>query len=336
MNTDSKDHMGRILITGGAGFIGLSLAWHLRKSADLILLDSLRHRVDFQNQWANSCGAKLVVGDVRDADLVLRCLDGCNCVVHLASLAGVDRVRTNPGETSRTILDGTKALLDACSKSPNIKRIVVASTSEVYGINADRDDEYEFHGPLPDDDPRWIYAASKLVAERMVLNFGAEHGLDAFIVRPFNVYGPGQLGRGAVETFVKRALAAEPLEVFNGGEQVRAWCFITDLLKGLEAILLARDLASNIYNMGNPYAALTTRQLASKIVHLAQSKSTIRSRQETLAEVQFRVPNISRAETELGFGPAVDLEQGLIWTIAWYKHLLDGSPVAPWEGDFGL
>lgn len=334
---DTRPSLGPVLITGGAGFIGLALAWHLRQSADVVLLDSLRHKADLQTQWANSSGARLVVGDVRDKDVLARAMDTCRSVVHLASLAGVDRVRAHPEETTETILGGTRTLLETCEKTSSVRRILLASTSEVYGVHANRNDEYETGSSLPDGDPRWSYAEAKLAAERMGLAFGSEHGVEVFVIRPFNVYGPGQLGRGAVETFTRRALGTEPLDVFDGGQQVRAWCFISDILRGIEAVLRAKDLRSRIFNLGNPEAALTTRQLAQRIIALTGSRSPVRNKNHGGAEVELRVPQITRAVDELGFRPMVDLELGLKHTVAWYRQWVENSqPLAPWEGDFGL
>ncbi len=332
-----EQNLGRILITGGAGFIGLALAWHLRKSADVVLLDSLRHKTDLQIQWADSSGARLVVGDVRDARVLAEAMNGCTSVVHLASLAGVDRVRSHPDETARIIMDGTKTLVHTCDHNSTVRRIVMASTSEVYGVYADRNDEYEAGSSLPGGDPRWFYAEAKLAAERMLLTFGLEHSLETFVVRPFNVYGPGQLGRGAIETFIRRALASKDLLIYNGGKQVRAWCFISDLVRALEALLSVQHAHSRIYNLGNPLAAISTDGLAREIIRITGSNSLPRSETGVSAEVQYRVPNIKRAMSELGFSPAVGLEQGLRHTVDWYRDWFEnGHPLAPWEGDFGL
>lgn len=331
----SSKHDERILITGGAGFIGLALAWQLR-STQVVLLDSLSHRVDLQTQWAKASGASLVVGDVRDQDVLGRAMDGCTSVIHLASLAGVDRVRRHPQETAKTIVDGTRKLLDVCDRNSTVRKILLVSTSEVYGEYADNNSEDEV-GKLPGDDPRWVYAASKLAAEKMALSFGQKSGIEVFVIRPFNVYGPGQLGRGAVETFVRRALESRDLEIFNGGEQVRAWCFITDLLKGILALLIQDVSGPRIFNLGNPKAASSTKDLAKEVIRLSASLSRLVDRDLARAEVVYRVPNIDRAMSVLGFHPEVSLEQGLRRTIDWYRYWLDrGQARAPWEGELGL
>lgn len=306
-----------VLITGGAGFIGLALAARLAGRERVVLFDALLHDPGLQRERAAAVGAELIEGDVCDPDALAQAMRGAGRVVHLASLAGVERVCSAPVDTLSAQLSGGLNLFAACGRTPGLERVVLVSSSEVYGPRADRVDEDATAAPLPVGDPRWVYAAGKLALEHLGLAHHRQHGLPVCVVRPFNVYGPGQLGVGAVRTFGLRALAGEPLEVHNGGQQVRAWCHIDDLVAGLEAVLSAPVAPGRIYNLGNPAAAVSVRELAERIRTAAGSTSPIVDHRRPGAEVQIRIPDIARARRELGFEPTVGLDAGLASTLDW-------------------
>ncbi len=317
----------RILITGGAGFIGVNLADGLRDQHRVVLFDKLCHDPALQRRRAAALGVELVEGDVTDADALAGVLSGCSRVVHLASLAGVERVCSDPIGTMRTVLLGVMNLLDACRAQGGIERVVIVSTSEVYGPRADRVAEDAVCAPLLAGQARWTYAAAKLAAEHLGLAFRAQAGVPVVVVRPFNVYGPGQLGLGAVRTFVEQALDGLALELHGGGDQVRAWCFVDDLCDGLRAALFEPSAVGRVYNLGNQNAASSIRELAGLVVRLSGSKSRIVSVERPGAEVAFRVPDIGSARRDLGFEPRVDLEAGLLRTLDWYRRQGDAAKV---------
>jgi nucleoside-diphosphate-sugar epimerase len=237
----------------------------------------------------------------------------------MASLAGVEVVSGDPVGTMRTTLMGSLNLLMACLRVPGVRRVVLTSSSEVYGPDADGVGEDD--AVLPQSgEPRWSYAVSKLAAERLGLACHRQHGLEVCVVRPFNVYGPGQVGPGAVHGFVRRALANAPIELHNGGDQVRAWCFVDDLTAGMEAALFSSAAVGQVFNLGNPRAALSIRELAQMIIRLCDSGSRLVPVSRSGPEVRVRIPDILRAQRLLGFDPRVDLEQGLQPTIAWYRQ----------------
>jgi len=313
----------RILITGGAGFIGLTLAARLKERCQVAVLDALLHDAALQRARVQALGAELVEGDVADPETLSRALRGADRVVHLASLAGVDKVCASPVDTLRGLLLGGVGLLDACARSSGLERVVLVSSSEVYGPEADGVDE-DAAATLPAGDPRWSYAAGKLAMEQMGLAHHRQHGLPVCVIRPFNVYGPGQLGAGAVRTFSRRALRAAPLELHNGGRQVRAWCYIDDFVAGLEAALFDPAAVGRVYNLGDPRGALSVRDLAERIRTLAGGHSPIVERARAGAEVARRIPDIARARRELGFAPRVDLASGLERTLDWFGQYPEG------------
>jgi nucleoside-diphosphate-sugar epimerase len=172
---------------------------------------------------------------------------------------------------------------------------------------------------------RWTYAVSKLATEHLAHNYWKQFNLPTVSIRPFNIYGPGQVGEGAVHAFVVRALQGEKLLIHNEGDQIRSWCYIDDII---EAILLAmeRDEAvGESFNIGNPRSTVTIYQLAQLIVRLTESKSPIEFVEWDFADVELRIPDVKKAEKLLGFRAQVELEQGLLSTIEWYRRKLSGE-----------
>ena len=306
----------RILITGGAGFLGSALAARLCDRCEVVILDSLRRNALVYRDLP----VKLIRGDVLDEDCVSQAVQGCLKVVHMASVAGVGAVEADPAGTMRTALQGTANVLQACRSQGGLDRVVIFSSSEVYGPRADNVRE-EDAGLLPATaEPRWSYALGKLAAEHLGFSYRRQYGLPVAAVRPFNVYGPGQVGEGAVHTFVERALAGAPLTLNNGGGQVRAWCFVDDLIAGLLPVLHQEAAVGRVFNLGNPGQAVSIRELAETVVRLSGSKSRLEDAFRPGPDVEVRIPDISRAREILGFTPAVDLEAGLQKTVEWYRR----------------
>lgn len=304
-----------VLITGGAGFLGLALARRMATGRQVRLLDAMVHGA-LQRRAVAASGLDCRAGDLRDPACLLPALEGVSDIVHLASLAGVERVRREPVETIETILLGTSALLAACRNRP-IRRLIFVSTSEVYGAEAADAREECASANFDPTEARWCYGAAKLAAEHLVLAHGRQHGRQVTVVRPFNVYGPGQFGQGAVHALVRQALAGGPLRVFNGGRQVRAWLYVDDFVEGILRVLSAEAAAGLVFNLGNENAALSVMDLARRVASLAGGLDIV-GEVRPGAEVGLRVPNMERARRLLGFAPRVDLDEGLERTLAWY------------------
>ncbi len=303
-----------VLITGGGGFLGLALARVLARAHRVILLDALVHG-ESQRQEVQSSGLTLIEADLRDRDTLEQALEGVDWIVHLASLAGVEKVRARPVETMETILSGTSVLLEACRRR-DIERLVFVSTSEVYGSQALDAREEAISADFDPSEARWSYGAAKLAAEHLVMAHGRQYGLPACVVRPFNVYGPGQFGQGAVHVMLRQALCGEPILVHNRGDQVRAWLYVEDFVAGLVMTLESERSIGGVFNLGNPAATLTVLELARRLAALAGGVGVEHCALGG-AEVDVRVPNIDRARRLLGFEPRVGLDEGLRRTLDW-------------------
>jgi nucleoside-diphosphate-sugar epimerase len=309
----------QILLTGGAGFIGTSLAKRLVDSNRIVILDNC-HRNALQGlplaQHPNLC---FVEGDVLDPEAVRSAIEGCDVVVHLAAIAGVDTVLNMPVTTMRVNIIGTYNVLEAAMTVGGIERLVDFSTSEVFGAYAYNVREGDLTSLGAVGEARWTYAVSKLATEHLAHNYQKQFGLPALSIRPFNIYGPGQVGEGAVHRFITQALSGADITVHNDGSQIRAWCYIDDIVDGILAALERPEAVGHAFNIGNPRSVVTIFNLATQIVRLSGSKSRITFAKWNQVDVELRIPNIDKARDILGYEPKVDLEQGLQRTIEWYR-----------------
>ncbi len=310
----------RVLVTGGAGFIGSHLAERLVPANEVVLFDSFRRDALSSTGLADHPKVTVVRGDVLDRDALRRAMEGCDAVVHMASIAGVDTVLRNPVTTMRIALIGTDNALECAREQGGVRRFVDFSTSEVFGRYAYQVTEFDATTLGAVGEARWTYAVAKLATEHLALSHHKEHGLPACSIRPFNVYGPRQVGEGAIHHFIRRALAGEPLTIHNDGAQIRAWCYIDDIV---DAVLLAleRDEAvGHAFNIGNPRSTVTIYNLAREIVRLSSSRSTLELVPWPHADVEIRVPAVEKARELLHFQARIDLEEGLLRTIQWYRR----------------
>ena len=310
----------RVLITGGAGFIGTSLALRLYEQNRLVILDTFSRDALTGTPLERHPNVSVVRGDVRDMDAVVRAVDGCDIVIHMASIAGVDNVMQNPVPTMEVSLFGTANVLRACRDAGGIERFVDFSTSEVFGSHAYNVGEGDVTTLGAVGEARWTYAVSKLATEHLTYNYYKQFGLPTVAVRPFNIYGPRQVGQGAIHHFIRRALAHEPVTVHNDGAQIRSWCYIDDIVDGILLCLEKDEAVGHTFNIGNPRGTLTIYNLAREILRLSSSSSHIEFVPWKFADVELRIPNIEKARTLLGYAPRVDLEEGLLRTIYWYRQ----------------
>lgn len=310
------------LVTGGAGFIGTALTRRLADTNRIRIFDSLRRNALAEAGLDKHPNVELVVGDVRDEASLRKATAGADYVIHMASIAGVDTVLKNPVLTMEVSLLGTMNALRAAQDAGGVKRFIDFSTSEVFGSYAFRVREADVTSLGAVGEARWTYAVSKLATEHLAHNYWKQFGLPTCAIRPFNIYGPGQVGEGAVHAFVVRALEGQPITIHNEGDQIRAWCYIDDIV---EAILLALEREESIgqsFNVGNARSTITIYQLARLVVRLTGSSSPIEFVKWDFPDVELRVPDVKKAERLLGFKAGVDLEDGLARTIAWYRDKL--------------
>jgi nucleoside-diphosphate-sugar epimerase len=312
----------KILVTGGAGFIGTALCRRLLANNQIRVLDNLRRNALAEAGLDKHENVELVVGDVRDAALVASATRGVDYVVHMASIAGVDTVLKNPVTTMEVSLEGTINALRAARDAGTVKRLIDFSTSEVFGSYAFRVREADVTSLGAVGEARWTYAVSKLATEHLAHNYHVQYGLPTCSIRPFNIYGPGQVGEGAVHAFAVRALKGEPLLVHNDGDQIRSWCYIDDIVDGIELCLMRPEAVGHSFNIGNPRSTVTIYHLARMVIEAAGSSSPIEFVRREMVDVELRVPDVKKAEQRLGFRAKVDLDVGLKRTLEWYRAKL--------------
>jgi UDP-glucuronate decarboxylase len=215
---------------------------------------------------------------------------------------------------------GTYNVLEAAMKQDNVERFIDFSTSEVYGSYAYKLGEGDTTTMGAVGEARWTYAISKLAGEHLAHSYYKEFGLPVVSLRPFNIYGPMQVGEGAIHTFITRALKNEDILIHGDGDQIRSWCYVDDIVQGILLCLEKREAMGHVFNIGNPKGTITILSLAQKIVDICESKSKIVFVTKTFVDVELRIPDIEKAKKILGYGPKVDLDEGLKRTIEWYKR----------------
>lgn len=310
--------MKRILITGGGGFIGTHLAERLCRDHEVVLLDSFRRdALSFAPGLRAHRNVRVVTADVRDAAAVSAAASEASVVIHLAAIAGVSSYYKEPLLTLETNILGTLNLL-SCSARSGIEKLVYFSTSEVYGVDAMFVDENQpcSFGPLTDR--RWVYATSKAAGENLCLRYAEQHGFRCVVIRPFNVYGPRQVGEGAICNFLAAAVKRQPLRVYGDGTAIRSWCYVDDAVQAVLAVL-ANDGFQGILNIGNPREIESTSGLARRVASLVPG-ATIEYHAVQRQEVRARVPDISLARSVLSWEPRVELDQGLRATLRWFQE----------------
>jgi UDP-glucuronate decarboxylase len=308
----------RILVTGGAGFIGSHLSERLvEQGHDVICLDNL-----FTGSHANvrhlegKPGFRFVEHDVCEPLLV-----DVDRIFNLACPASPIHYQVNPMKTVQTNVMGALNMLEIARRMG--ARILQASTSEVYGDPAVHPQVESYWGNVNPTGPRACYDEGKRVAETLMSDYHRQAGVDIRIARIFNTYGPRMAendGR-VVSNFILQALKGEPITLYGTGEQTRSFCYVDDLVEGLIRLMDADGITDPV-NLGNP-GEFTMRQLAEMTCRLCGSNSEIEMRPLPQDDPTRRRPDISRARALLGWQPHIPLEQGLARTIADFTARLE-------------
>jgi UDP-glucose 4-epimerase len=310
----------KILITGGAGFIGSSLAARLCDNNEVILFDNLARNTLKYTTLLDHRNVSLVKGDVLDFQSVSHSMKGSDIVVHAAAIAGIDTVIKSPVTTIEINIIGTANVLKAAKENEVKERILTFSTSEVFGPMAYRSSESDITVAGSAGEARWVYAVSKIAGEHLAHSYYREFGLPISTVRPFNIYGPGQTGEGAIQIFIRRALKNEDIYIYGDGTQIRAWCFVDDMVEGLLHSLENSNAVGESFNIGNSRAVTTIYGLAQTVCRVLNSKSKISFKEPLSADVELRIPETKKAFELLNFEAKIDLEEGIIRTAKWYKE----------------
>ena len=318
----------RSLVTGGAGFIGSHLAEFLLARGDevhviddlstgsILNIEHLKPRADFH----------YTIDSVMNYRVIAELVDRCDTIFHLAASVGVDLIVQDPVRTIATNIRGTEIILEAAGKK--CKKVVLASTSEVYGktskVPFGEGDDLVLG---PTNMARWSYACSKAIDEFLAIAWWKQYALPVVIVRLFNTVGPRQTGRYGmvIPRFIEAALAGRPIAVYGSGKQSRSFAYVKDIVAAIVKLSGEEGAVGEIFNLGSG-DEVTIDELALMIKKLTGSKSEIvhisydEAYEEGFEDVIRRVPDISKAQRLIGFEPKVKLEEILVRTIEHMKE----------------
>jgi dTDP-alpha-D-glucuronic acid decarboxylase len=311
--------MARVLITGGCGFIGSHLAEYLAGQRDEVTVFDLAGPAD-----GGIDTVRYLQGDVRDEAAIGKPVaDGIDVVYHMSAVVGVDRYLTAPADVAEINLLGTLNVLRAARETG--ARVLVASTSEIYGKNPAtpwHEDSDRVLGTTSAD--RWSYSTSKALAEHLTFGYIRQYGVRASIVRFFNVYGPRQRPAYVVSRSIHRALHGLAPEVYDGGRQTRCFTYVTDAIRGTVLAATSEQAEGEHFNIGN-HRESTIAEVVSIICELTGVEAPARQVDTAAAwgaryeDIPRRVPDTTKARTVLGWEPTTSLRAGLAATIEWAR-----------------
>jgi UDP-glucose 4-epimerase len=313
-------HNKTIFITGGAGFIANTLIKHYVEHNKIVVYDNFHRDTLTNSGLSNHPNVKIIKGDVLDFELLTNSMKGADVVVHAAGIAGIDTVIKNPVTTMRVNMIGTANALEAARINGVTERFVDFSTSEVFGSMAFRSTESDATVAGSAGEARWTYAVSKLAGEHLAHAYYSQFKLPVVTVRPFNVYGPGQTGEGAIQIFIKRALQNQDIKIDGDGNQIRAWCYVDDFVDCLIRCIEDPKAIGESFNLGNARAVITILGLAQTVCRVLNSSSKIVFEAPLSADIAIRIPSVEKTWEVLGFKAKVDLEEGVLNTANWMKE----------------
>lgn len=315
----------RILITGGAGFIGSHLAdYYLAKENEVVLLDNLSTG-SRNNLKGTDSKCQLIAGDIRNSDLVNELVKKSDLVLHMAAALGVSTILNNPIESISTNIHGSETVMLAASKHK--KRIIIASTSEIYGKNPKQPlnelDDRVIGSP---QNIRWSYSDAKAIEEATASALNRSQGLKVTTVRFFNTVGPRQTGQYGmvVPRFVKNALANEEIQVYGDGNQTRVFCHVNDAIAAVVKLAETDSSIGEVYNVGG-VGEISINNLAEKIISTTKSASNIRhipydqAYPSGFEDMQRRVPDTSKIQSVFGWKPEMSLEDIILDVSNYFK-----------------
>jgi UDP-glucose 4-epimerase len=308
----------KVFITGGAGFIANTIIARLVENNTIVVYDNFHRDTLSASPFANHKNIKVVKGDVLDQDSLTKAMAGSDLVIHAAGIAGIDTVIKDPVKTMRVNMIGTANALEAAKINNITDRFIDFSTSEIFGSYAFKSTEGDNTVSGSAGEARWTYAVSKLAGEHLAHSYYKVYNLPAVTVRPFNVYGPGQTGEGAIQIFIKKALKNEDILINGDGNQIRAWCYVDDFVDCIMLALENKTAIGQSFNIGNARAVTTILGLAEVVCRVLKSDSKILFRDALSADVELRIPSVEKAKELLGFKAKVDLEEGVLKTADWF------------------
>jgi UDP-glucuronate decarboxylase len=294
-----------IVITGAGGFIGTHLYNKFKTFNKVIGFDiHPRNGVLYGDVTQKKCQNFIQRGAI---------------VIHCASIAGVDNVISDPVKCYDTILKGTMNVIEACVNN-GAKQFINLSTSETMR-NTAMGSMLTLVSDVNLFEARWAYSNAKEGMEYLSMRTAVSYNLPAVSIKPFNIFGPGQITGGAINRFINLAIRDETIELRNYGDQIRSWCYIDDFITALEACINNKNVNYQSLSVGNPQNTLTIKLLADMVIRLAKSNSTIKYIDWKEADIEVRIPSITEARQLLDFSPQVQLEEGIKKTIDYYRKL---------------
>jgi UDP-glucose 4-epimerase len=311
-----------IFITGGAGFIANTLIKHYINNNKIIVYDSFHRDTLTLSEVANHTNLTVIKGDVLNLDFLTQNMKGADVVVHAAGIAGIDTVVKNPVKTMQVNMIGTANTLEAARVNNIQDRFIDFSTSEVFGSMAFKSTEIDQTVAGSAGEARWTYAVSKLAGEHLAHAYYSQYKLPVVTVRPFNVYGPGQTGEGAIQIFIKKALKNETIRIQGDGSQIRAWCYVEDFVECLIRCIEEPKAIGESFNIGNARAVITILGLAQTVCRVLNSRSDIVFEPPLSADIAIRIPSVEKTSEVLGFKAKFDLDEGIKKTAEWMRKLL--------------
>ena len=319
----------RVLITGGAGFVGSHLAEALLARGDEVFaIDNLSTgSIDNIAHLKGNPRFHYTIDSITNEPLLAELIDRCDAVVHLAAAVGVKLIVEAPVHTIETNVHGTEVVLKHANKKK--KLVLLASTSEVYGKSAAvpfSEDADLVLGPTVKH--RWAYACSKLIDEFLALAYWKERKLPVIIVRLFNTVGPRQTGQYGmvIPSFVRQALAGHPITVFGDGTQSRSFTYVGDVVRAMVALIAEPRAVGHVFNIGNG-SEISIGELAVLVKRMTGSSSEIvrvpydQAYEAGFEDMPRRVPDISKIRGLVGYEPSVGLEETLTRVIEYFRQL---------------
>ena len=325
-----REEVMRILITGGAGFIGSHLAEHLLDKGNFVsVVDDLSTgSVENIAHLKKNRKFKFHLASIMRESLMSRLIKECDMVYHLAAAVGVKYIIDNPMESIEVNIRGTEIVLDKANKFGQ-KKVILASTSEIYGkdrpgLSSFKETDDRLLGSTTIS--RWSYSCSKALDEFLALAYHREKGLPIVILRYFNTCGPRQTGRYGmvIPRFVKQALANRPITVYGDGKQTRCFSHVQDVVRATIELADSKKATGDVFNIGNPQV-ISMNELAQKIKKLTGSKSKIlripyeKAYEKGFEDMRHRKPDIGKIKKTINFKPRYSTDDILKDVVEFYK-----------------
>ncbi|MBU0604886.1 MAG: GDP-mannose 4,6-dehydratase [Candidatus Omnitrophica bacterium] len=320
----------KILITGGAGFIGSHLVEELlKKGEEVVVIDNLSTgNMENIEHLKSNPKFSFHIDTIMNEELMKRLIKNCDVVYHMAAAVGVKYIIDNPLESMQTNVKGTEIVLELAN-SLGKKKVIIASTSEIYGKDRPgkkifKEEDDRVLGPTTIS--RWSYSCAKAMDEFLSLAYWREKKLPVVIVRFFNTVGPRQSGMYGmvVPRFVKHALLGQPITIYGDGKQTRSFTYVSDAVRAITGLANNQKAVGEIFNIGNP-GAISIQDLAEKIKKLTKSDSPImhipyeKAYEKGFEDMRHRAPDITKIKELIGFQPKVDLDEMLMNIIKYFE-----------------